>query len=45
MDNTTLKNFIALVKDIAEKIVALLYSFEEWKAYFFGEDESSEKSE
>lgn len=37
MDNTTLANFITVIKDIAAKIVELLKSMEEWKAYFFGE--------
>ncbi len=34
-----LENVIIVLKDIANKIIELLASFEEWKAYFFGADE------
>ncbi len=39
MSDTALANIIVILKDIANKIVELLASMEEWKAYFFGEDE------
>lgn len=45
MDNTALANIIVIIKDIANKIVELLASFEEWKAYFFGDEEDSAVSE
>ena len=35
-----LENVLVVLKDIANKIVELLAAFEDWKAYFFGEEVS-----